>query len=90
MDTIKYRLKEKIISIKVLIVLGFNDKSTLVGHFVLSPKEREKKDRRDSRGDEREGQGRKRNRNKSEETEKIKSIPPLPLPVIRKAGLAKL
>ena len=36
--------------------------STLVGHFVLSPKEREKRDG-DSRGDEREGQERKRNRN---------------------------
>ena len=33
-----------------LIVLGFNDTSTLVGHFVSSPREREK---RDSRGDER-------------------------------------
>ena len=58
-----------------LIELGFNDPSTLVGHFVLSPKEREKKDRRDSRGDEREGQGRKRNRNESEETEEIKTSP---------------
>ena len=38
------------------IVLGLNDTSTLVGHFVSSPREREKKDRRDSRGDEREGQ----------------------------------
>ena len=47
--------------------LGFNDRSTLVGHFVLSPREREK---RDSRGDEREEQGRKRYRNESEETEK--------------------
>ena len=36
----------------ILIVLGFNDTSTLVGHFVLSPREREK---RDSKGDEREG-----------------------------------
>ena len=42
-----------------LIVLGFNDTSTLVGHFVSSPREREKSDRRDSRRDEREGQGRK-------------------------------
>ena len=42
---------------------GINDMSTLVGHFVLSPREREKRDRRDSRGDEREGQGRKRNSN---------------------------
>ena len=54
--------------------LGFNDTSTLVGHFVSSPREREKRDRRDSRGDEREGQGRKRNKNESEETE-IKTSP---------------
>ena len=33
------------------------------------PREREKRDRRDSRRDEREGQIRKRNRNESEETE---------------------
>ena len=37
-----------------LIVLGFND-VTLVGHFVSSPREREKRDRRESRGDKREG-----------------------------------
>ena len=36
-----------------------------MGHFVLSPREREK---RDSRGDEREGQGRKKKMNESEET----------------------
>ena len=53
-----------------LIVLGFNDLSTLVGHFVSSPRESEK-DRRDSRRDEREGQGRKRYRSESEETEQI-------------------
>ena len=29
-------------------MLGFNDMSTLVGHFVSSPREREKRDRRDS------------------------------------------
>ena len=46
--------------------------STLVGHFVSSPKERMK---RDSRGDERKGQGRKRNRNESEEKEEIKTFP---------------
>ena len=40
-----------------------------MGHFVSSPREREKSDRRDSRRDEREEQGRKRNRNESEETE---------------------
>ena len=57
-------------------MLGFNDTSIIVGHFVSSPREREKRDRRDSRGDEREGQGRKRNWNENEETEEI---PPLPL-----------
>ena len=43
-----------------------------MGHFVSSPREREK---RDSRGDEREEQGRKRNRNGSDETEEIKTFP---------------
>ena len=37
-------------------MLGFNNTSTLVGHFVSSPREREKRDRTDSRRDEREGQ----------------------------------
>ena len=41
-----------------IIVLGFNDTSTLEGHFVSSPREREKRDRRESRGDER-GTGKK-------------------------------
>ena len=45
----------------ILIELWFYDTSTLVGHVVSSPREREKRDRRDSRGDEREGQGRKEN-----------------------------
>ena len=49
--------------------------STLVGHFVLSPREREKRDRRDSRGVERQGQGRKRKKNESKETEEIKHSP---------------
>ena len=61
-----------------LIVLGFNDMSTLVGHFVSSPREQEKRDRRDSRRDEREGQGRKRKIFESEETEEIKSLPLYP------------
>ena len=47
--------------------------STLVGHFVLSPRESEK---RDSKGDEREGHDRKSNRNESEETEEIKKNSP--------------
>ena len=58
-----------------LIVLGFNDTSTLVGHFVSSPTEREKRDRRDCRKDEREGQVRKTNKNESKETEEIKHSP---------------
>ena len=69
-------------------MLGFNDMSTLVGHFVSSPREREKRDRRDSRGDEREGQGRKRNKNRSEETEEIITFSLYP--AIRIAGLAQL
>ena len=70
-------------------MLDFNDTSTLVGHFVSSPREREKRDRRDSRRDEREEQGKKRNRNESEET-RNNSIPPLSLPATRIAGLAQL
>ena len=35
-----------------LLVLGFNDTSTCVGHFVLPPRKMEKRDRRDSRGEE--------------------------------------
>ena len=46
---------------KILTLLGFNDMSTLVGQSVSSARERKKRDRRDSRGDVREGQGRKEN-----------------------------
>ena len=53
----------------IIDCVGVTDTSTLVGHFMLSPKEREKRDRRHSRGDEREGQGRKMKMNESEETE---------------------
>ena len=52
-------------------MLGFNDTSTLVGHFVLSTREKEKRDRRDSRGDERGRQGRKREMKESEGTEEL-------------------
>ena len=62
----------------ILIELGFNDTSTLVGHFVSSPRKREKRDRIDSRGEGREGQRRKRNRNESDETEEIKTSPLYP------------
>ena len=60
------------------IVLGFNDTSALVNHLVSPPREREKKDRRDSKRNEREEQGRKRNRNEIEETEEIKPSPLYP------------
>ena len=59
----------------LLIVLGFNDTSTFVGHFVSSTRKREKRDTRDRRGDEREGEGRNRNRNENEEKEEIKTFP---------------
>ena len=72
---------EKCVVIPLIVVLGFNDTSTLEGHFVSSPREREKRDRRESRRDEREGQGRKRNRNESEETEEIKTFPLYPYPL---------
>ena len=48
-----------------VIVLEFNDSSTLVGHSVSSPREK----KRDSRGDKREGQRRKMKMNEIEETE---------------------
>ena len=69
-----------------LIVLGFNDTSTLVGHFVSSPTEREKRDRR---GGEREGQGRKENEWQRRNI-RNQNIPPLALPAARIAGLARL
>ena len=78
LHTLRTSLLDLILLFDFLIELGFNDTSTLVGHFVSSPREREKIDRRDSRRDEREGQGRKRNRNESEETEEIKTSPPYP------------
>ena len=56
-------------------MLGLNNTPTLVGHFVSSPREREK---RDSRRDERKEQGRNR---------KNKNIPPMPLPATRKQAL---
>ena len=49
------------------IVLEFNDTSTIVGHFMSSPRE--------MIVDEREEQGRKRKMNENEETEEIKHCP---------------
>ena len=53
---------------RILIVLGFNDMSVLLDHYVSSSREREKRDRRDSRGDEREGLRRRTKMNKREKT----------------------
>ena len=77
-----------VICCKFLIVLGYN-MSTLKGQFVLSPREREKSDRRDSK-DERERQGRKMKMNEIVETEEIKTFPLYPYPAARIAGLALL
>ena len=55
-----------------------------MGQLVLSPRERERRDRKDSRGDKREVPGRKRNRT---ETEEIKTGSPLPIPATRIAGI---
>ena len=60
-----------------------------MGHIVSCFREREKRDRRDSRGDEREGQGRRRKMNESEETEEMKHSP-VHLPAARTTGLAQL
>ena len=59
-----------------VIVLGFNDTLTLVGHFVSAHRE---KNRRDSRGDEREGQGKKGTGMKGKKHKRYK-YSPLPLP----------
>ena len=45
----------------VSIVLGFKDTQNLVVHFMSSLRDGEKRDRKDSRGDEGEGQRRKEN-----------------------------
>ena len=50
--------------------VGVNDTLTLVGHFVSSPREREK---REEETKER-NMGRKRNGNESEETEEIRTV----------------
>ena len=72
-----------------LIVLRFNETSTLVVHFMSSPRAREKRDRRDSSRYAREGQGRDENDNKGSNRRNY-NIPPLPVPAARTAGLAQL
>ena len=56
--------------------LEFNDMSTLVGHFVLSPREQEKIEEIVEEMNERDR--RERKMNKSEETEEIKTFPLYP------------
>ena len=69
------RLHEIKLDVPWLIVLGFNDTSTLVGHFMSSPREKEKRDRRDNSRDEREEQGKWKWINR-----RNKNISPLPPP----------
>ena len=52
--------------------------STLLGHFVSYPREREKRDRRDSRGEERDGLGRKKKMNENEGIEEKETFPLYP------------
>ena len=52
--------------------------STLVGHSVLSSREREKRGRGDSGGDVKERDRGERKLNESEETEEIKTFPLYP------------
>ena len=71
----------------ILSVLWFNYTSTLVGHFVLSPTEREKREEivamKETDREEREQEWKWRNR-------RNKNITPLPLSATRIAGLAQL
>ena len=60
--------------------------STLVGHFVSPPREREKRDRRDIRGGER-GIGKKEGNKRKGSSN---NIPHLHLPAARTAGFAQL
>ena len=93
----KYNLSMKIISIIYectfsevlftvwLIVLGFNETSTLVGHFVSSPREIEEivEEMKERDGEKEENEWKWRNR-------RNKNIPPVPLSASRIAGLAQL
>ena len=65
-------LKDQVcLMLPYLLYWGLMKCQIFVGHFVSSPSKREKRDRRDSRGDETEGQGRKRKMKESEGTEEI-------------------
>ena len=77
-----------VVVVVFFLELGLNDMSTLLGHFVSSPRENEKRDRRDGRGDEREGKGKKEERETGIKVKKQKKIKTFP--ATRIAGLAQL
>ena len=60
-----------------------------MGHFVSYPREKEKRDRRESRGDEIEGKEERGTGIKVKKQKKQKHSPP-PLPATSIAGLAQL
>ena len=60
-----------------LIVLGFNDMSILVGHFVSSLREMEKREETVNEMKKRD-RAKKRKTDESEETEEIKTFPLYP------------
>ena len=64
-----------VMSADILIVLGFNDTSTLVDHFVSSPREREKRDGVEEMEERDRGE---RKMDDSEETEEMKTFPLYP------------
>ena len=71
-------------------MLGFNDMSALVGHFMSSPREREKRDRRDLIVEEMKEMDRKERGAGMKVKRRNKNIFPLPLSATRIAGLAQL
>ena len=74
-------------SLQILIVLGFSDMSALMGNFVSSPREREK---REEIVEEMKGTGVKEENEWKWRNRRKKNIPHLPLPATRIAGLAQL
>ena len=66
-------------------MLGFNDTSTLKGHFVSPPRHRGKRDRRGKRETE-ENEGKKEQKS----TEERQTYAPSTLPTGSTAGLAQL
>ena len=76
-----YNCATKSVSQKDWLCWGLTTHQPLRVILCRLPEKGRKEIRRESRGDEREGQGRKRNRNESEETEEIKTFPLYPYPL---------